>query len=56
MLPKSEDLLITRNKVKSIEVYASYSAMIIMEDSESEGTIIWLAELDVGEDEKEDRL
>ena len=36
---------LVKNKIKKIEVFASYSAMIILDDEKGEGTIVWLADL-----------
>ena len=32
--------------IKSVDVIASYSAVIIMEDIEGEGTVLWIVDLD----------
>ena len=36
---------LVKNKIKSIEVFASYSAMIILDDEKGDSTIVWLADL-----------
>ena len=44
-LSKDNDVPVVRNKIKNLEVFASYSAMIILDDDKSEGTIVWLTDL-----------
>ena len=43
-IPKSSrNFVPTASKVKKVEVYASYSAMVIMEDKNKNSTMLWVS-------------
>ena len=43
---QTKETIFVKNKIKKIEVFASYSAMIILDGDNDDGTIIWLTDLD----------
>ena len=44
-IPKDREIAVVQNKIKNLEVFTSYSAMIILNDDQSEGTIVWITDL-----------
>ena len=52
----SQENVANQNTVKNLEIFASYSATIIMDDHESEGTVIWIADLSGNEDQDSENL
>ena len=53
---RAKEQIFVKNTVKNIEVFASYSAMIILEDDRSDSTIIWLADLDTSNNAQSENL